>query len=332
MEELENRISRILRTAQLIEDKGNTGCTIYEIMNVLGFSNRSSAFNVLSSLEATGFAYYTEKAENGSKKILYKIDPDIASRWKRKMISTILSSDDIRFLGFLLESVSSTTPLMNICGKDFLSRLSMVISPGTKRLMKTELSHSGNFFKAGEDSLQILLDLLEACDKGMKCVVTYQSRNSEKTSTYDIYPLKMLTLDGAIYAHVINNYGQVQLLALTRIKQLSKRAKAKYPIEKDDVKSILSDPFPFYHNEEPIIAKIRIEEYQGWYEIQKAWTDSVSYKQDEDGSYLFTVKTTGTYGLIKWVLSMGSSAEILEPQSLRDEMKEHVNAMYGMYN
>ena len=324
-----SRFAKVFAVASFIIERGERGCTIYEIMDLLGVNNRSSAFNVLDILEEMRFAYHTEKSSDGSRKMLYKIEPDAAARWKNRIVSEVLSDDDIRFLNFVLEAVSSTSPLMEMCGSDFISRLRMVINPTTKTEINPSFSRFGSFFKLSPEYFKTLLLLLEASEKRVKCHVVYESRNSESEVEYDIYPLKVMVQDGAVYAEVLNNYGQRQLLALSRIVRLIKLRKEKYPEAEQG--NDFDDPFPFYQTEDPFIAEVIVDEYQGWYEIQKAWPESVTFRQQEDGSYLFTLKTASSYGLLKWLMSMGSSATILKPESMKTQVKEELTTMLEKY-
>ncbi len=328
-EKVWSRFAKVFAVASLITERGERGCTIYEIMDMLGVNNRSSAFNVLETLEEMGFAYYTEKSRDGSRKMLYKIESDVASRWKNSIVSGVLSEDDIRFLNFVLEAVSSTSPLMEMCGSDFISRLRMVINPKTKTEINPLFSRFGSFFKLSPEYFKTLLILLEAAEKRIKCHVVYESRNSESEVEYDIYPLKVIVQDGAVYAEVLNNYGQRQLLALSRITRLTKLKKEDYPelVQGND----FDDPFPFYQTENPFIAEVLIDEYQGWYEIQKAWPDSVTFRRQEDGSYLFTIKTASSYGLQKWLMSMGSRATLIKPESMRELVKGELSVTMKRY-
>ena len=328
-EKISSRFAKVFAVASLITDRGERGCTIYEIMDILGVNNRSSAFNVLETLDEMGFAYYTEKSSDGSRKMLYKIEPDMAAKWKNSIVSGVLSEDDIRFLNFVLETVSSTSPLMEMCGSDFISRLRMVINPNTKSEINPLLSRFGSFFKLSPEYFKTLLLLLEASEKKIKCHVVYESRNSESEVEYDIYPLKVIVQVGAVYAEGLNNYGQRQLLAISRIQRLTKLRHEKYPeIEQSND---FEDPFPFYQTAEPFIAEVLIDEYQGWYEIQKAWPKSVTFRQQEDGSYLFTLKTASPYGLQKWLMSMGSSAVLIKPESMRTQVKEELETIILRY-
>ncbi len=328
-EKVWSRFAKVFAVASLITEREERGCTIYEIMDLLGVNNRSSAFNVLETLDEMGFAYYTEKSRDGSRKMLYKIEPDVAAKWKNSIVSGVLSEDDIRFLNFVLETVSSTSPLMEMCGSDFISRLRMVINPKTKSEINPLLSKFGYFFKLSPEYFKTLLLLLEASEKKIKCHVVYESRNSESEVEYDIYPLKVIVQSGAVYAEVLSNYGQRQLLALSRIVRLIKLRKEKYP--EPEQRQDFEDPFPFYQTADPFVAEVLIDEYQGWYEIQKAWPESVTFKQQEDGSYLFTLKTASSYGLMKWILSMGQYAVVLKPENLRNNMVEEIRSMVEKY-
>ena len=328
-EKVWSRFAKVFAVASLITEREERGCTIYEIMDMLGVNNRSSAFNVLETLDEMGFAYYTEKSKDGSRKMLYKIEPDVAAKWKNSIVSGVLSEDDIRFLNFVLEAVSSTSPLMEMCGSDFISRLRMVINPKTKTEINPRFSEFGSFFRLSPEYFKTLLLFLEASEKKLKCHVVYESRNSECEVEYDIYPLKVIVQDGAVYAEVLNNYGQRQLLAISRIIRLIKLKKEKYPELEHE--NDFEDPFPFYRTEDPFIAEVLIDEYQGWYEIQKAWPKSVTFRQQEDGNYLFTLKTASSYGLMKWVLSMGQYAVVLKPENVRNNMVEEIRSMMGKY-
>lgn len=328
-EKVWSRFAKVFAVASLITEREERGCTIYEIMDLLGVNNRSSAFNVLDTLYEMDFAYYTEKSKDGSRKMLYKIEPDVAAKWKNSIVSGVLSEDDIRFLNFVLETVSSTSPLMEMCGSDFIYRLRMVINPKTKSEINPLLSKFGSFFKLSPEYFKTLLLLLEASEKKIKCHVVYESRNLESEVEYDIYPLKVTVQGGAVYAEVLSNYGKRQLLALSRIVRLIKLRHEKYPeIEQCND---FEDPFPFYQTEDPFIAEVLIDEYQGWYEIQKAWPESVTFKQQEDGSYLFTLKTASSYGLLKWLMSMGASATFLKPENMRKHVKEELEIMLAAY-
>lgn len=327
--DLSNRFARLLAVSSFISERGERGCTLYEIMSLIGVKHRSSAFNLLLTLDEMGFAYYTEMSQDGSRKLLYKIGDREALLWKNRMLGSILSEDDMRLLGFVLESVSSYTPLMELCGKDFLNRIRMVVGHSSDNMLNLRLDGFGPYFKISSGYLKTLLILLEASEKRIKCHMEYESRNSECTIEYDIYPLRVITREGGIYAEVLNNYGLKQFLELSRFRKLEKLGYEQYPMERED--EAFPDPFPFYRDMETFTAKVRVAEYQAWYEIQKAWPESVTFEQEEDGSYIFSIKTSSYYGFQKWVLSMGRGAEVIEPETIRNKIRNEFESMAVKY-
>lgn len=324
-----SRFARVFEVASLISDRGERGCTLYEIMDLIGCRNRSSAFNVLQTLDDLGFAYYSEKADDGSRKVLYKIGNEESARWKNRIMSSVLSDDDIRFLTFVLESVSASSPLMDLCGDDFISRLRMAVSPERGRSLRPELVRYGSYFKVPHEYFRTLLILLEASQKHIRCHVVYESRNSESTVEFDVFPLRVTVKEGGVYAEALNTFGQRRLLALSRIVKLTKLRHEKYPAEADAPG--FEDPFPFYRNEDAFDAEILIDANQAWYEMQKAWPASVSFEEQEDGAFLFRLRTSSTYGLSRWILSMGQSASVLKPDWLRDQMADELESMLAKY-
>lgn len=331
-DDVKSRYAKLMRVASLISESGERGCSIYEIMKAIGARNRSSAFNVIDTLESMGFSLYTDKSSENPRMTVYKIDPDSATSWKRRIISDVLSSDDVRFLNFIFETVSSNTPLMNISGKDFLKRMGRIISPDTsKESFSPQMRESGSYYDIGPEYFQTLLLLLEAVEKRIRCHIQYESRNSETTVEYDIYPLKVIAIEGSVYAFILNAYGDFQLLALQRIKRITKGMKTEYPMPKESLEEREADPFPFYQTEEKTTVQVRIDGYQAWYEIQKAWPSGVSFSENDDGSYTFTITTRSIYGLLKWILSMGDSATIISPESVKNRMQKMLEDMLSLY-
>lgn len=51
-----------------------------------------------------------------------------------------------------------------------------------------------------------------------------------------------------------------------------------------------------------------------------------------DGSVIFSAEVSGLIEVKKWILEMGSSAQVLSPQSLRQEIEEEIEGMERRYN
>ncbi len=56
-----------------------------------------------------------------------------------------------------------------------------------------------------------------------------------------------------------------------------------------------------------------------------------NFKEDEvDLTIIYTAKITGKQDIIKWVLSMGTAVTILEPETLKEEIKEILKNMIDL--
>lgn len=198
-------------------------------------------------------------------------------------------------------------------------------------LLDTKKIDKGNYFKLGENYYTVLLDLLEAVEEHKKCRITYESVWNG-INEYDIYPIKCFTFSGGVYVLQSNNKGKLYINSVGRIQSIEiDDVSCEFPnYDKEEASRILTDPFSMYSGEEEFTAVIRLDAEQGWYEEQKAWPDNVSIQHDGD-DYLFKVTTKGNYWLVKWILSLGRSAQVLEPSWLKDEVKEELEAMLERY-
>lgn len=61
------------------------------------------------------------------------------------------------------------------------------------------------------------------------------------------------------------------------------------------------------------------------------WHDSQRLESLDDGCLVFTVEVEGTWEIKKWILGFGKYAEVMEPESLLQEIKEEIKEMVGKY-
>jgi len=55
---------------------------------------------------------------------------------------------------------------------------------------------------------------------------------------------------------------------------------------------------------------------------EKICHDSQEINQQDDGSIIFEAEVAGTDEIKFWIISWGSNAEVLEPESIRDEIPD----------
>ena len=71
--------------------------------------------------------------------------------------------------------------------------------------------------------------------------------------------------------------------------------------------------------------------FQGEHGKIKVWHESQKMETLRDGSTIFQVEVAGTYGIKFWIMSWGSKALVVEPESLRDEIRAEAQTMPEKY-
>jgi hypothetical protein len=64
---------------------------------------------------------------------------------------------------------------------------------------------------------------------------------------------------------------------------------------------------------------------------EKIWHDTQGIVPQKDGSIVFEAEVAGTEEIKFWVMSWGSKAEVLEPPSLREEIRVEAEAAVEKY-
>lgn len=123
------------------------------------------------------------------------------------------------------------------------------------------------------------------------------------------------------------------MLSLQRIKKVEKlliKKNVPYPKPDVDIEKALSDPFGIVREDEEFDAVVKLNYWQGTYEKEKLWPDSVKIEREGD-HWLFKVRTCGIYWLKRWVMSLGKEAELLEPEWLRSNIRSEIENMTDIY-
>ena len=315
--------SKLLSLASLLASE--RGATVQEILASpeFGYNSRSSIYadfgniskNFRMDVEPTN-----EKRGETNREVVQRIDRRSWDKFRSAFIQKVLSDQDRLLLSFMLESIGSLSSLVSAADDSFLSNLqnlvgSMTISPtGSKGYFK--LSDAKN-----------LIALLDAQAKKDFLYIRYKGEKKV------LWPLKCFAACGGIYCYVMNESGKVYALSVPRIEGIEKKLmgqKRERPIPLLDVEKALSDPFGIVRGDEEFTAVIKFSGWQGSYEKEKSWPDTVRIEKIDDG-YLFTVTTCGGYWLKRWVMSLGTDAELLEPEFLRDEIKAELAEMLSCY-
>ena len=80
----------------------------------------------------------------------------------------------------------------------------------------------------------------------------------------------------------------------------------------------------------PVI-KLAVQKTQAQYLISSPWHDSQNIEEENEEEVVFSFRVHPTYEFRSLVLSLGKDGTILEPASLRDEIREELKNMLKHY-
>ena len=101
-------------------------------------------------------------------------------------------------------------------------------------------------------------------------------------------------------------------------------------MEDFDFEEFLRPSFGVYRGE-PVKVRIWFSPEAAGYIKEKIWHDTHEIISQKDGSIIFEAEVAGTEEIKFWVTSWGSKAEVLEPQSLREEIRSEAEAAADKY-
>jgi predicted DNA-binding transcriptional regulator YafY len=64
---------------------------------------------------------------------------------------------------------------------------------------------------------------------------------------------------------------------------------------------------------------------------ERIWSDEQTITDLPDGGVELAFTASSKEQVVSWLLGFGGGAQLLEPVSLRGAMREHAQALYGMY-
>ncbi len=184
--------------------------------------------------------------------------------------------------------------------------------------------------KPYEDAREVLENLHEAILKRRVCQVTYRSPEADGARHYKIEPLRLLPHRGGLY--VISRmpyYDQLITQAVDRFEAVKVTEERFEPPDHLSIDERVSNAFGI-SSEEPMDVAVRFAKAQAPYIRERIWHPSQKLEELGDGRIVLRLRAGGFYEIRSWVLSFGAAAEVLEPEELREAVREEMRAALGL--
>lgn len=182
-----------------------------------------------------------------------------------------------------------------------------------------------------ENERKKILDINRAIITKQKVKMDYFSLTSGLTNRV-VRPYAIFQYKGDIYLAGYCEFRKKVLdFKFIRIKDY-KILGEKFEIPEDfKVKDVLESCIGIYKDSE-VSLKLKIKKPLSYIVSEKIWVDNQKIEWLEDESIIFTAKMRGVTEVKSWILSMGMHVEVLEPQSLREEIVNELKKLAKIYN
>ena len=324
---------KLLKAIELLSKP--EGAKVGELIDQLGIDRRS-VYRLLDVIQDLDFPAYSEKDDLG-REVRWKFHgwylkklPNMKIPDVYLTVPEIISLYLLRSEGSLLKGTELEKQTRSAFGKlamflptDALSRLDKI------KALFVSASKYVKDYSGKEDLIERLMD---AMIKNETCRVEYHSFHDDKTKNFKIDPLHFFEKDGGLYILVnTTDFGDIRTLAVERIQKIGRTGQSfEYP--KDfDAEALLESAFDMVYGD-PIDVKIWFSADQARYIKERRWSKNQKIEDQEDGSIILTMATSGWWDIKRWVLSYGSEAKVLEPEALRQEIADELEVAKQLYS
>ncbi|MFC4808828.1 helix-turn-helix transcriptional regulator [Paenibacillus sp. GCM10023250] len=163
----------------------------------------------------------------------------------------------------------------------------------------------------------------------LKVVYHSQGRNQQTERIIDPYVLVPREQRFYLIAYC-HQAGQMRTFRVSRFLQVEV---TNHHFDKGSfsIRQYMKNTFSIERGQEHIRFKVRFSPMVARYIQEEEWFVEPRLKPQPDGSLLFEVTLNHDREFLMWVSSYGPEAEILEPKSYRDAMRERLERWRGMY-
>jgi predicted DNA-binding transcriptional regulator YafY len=163
----------------------------------------------------------------------------------------------------------------------------------------------------------------------------YRSPRSGELRQRDLAPY-FLEVSGPAYSCYVIGYDNwargLRTFKLDRLERAQMLDKG-YRIPQDfDATAYLAGSWGIMHGEDLIEVVLKFNPEVGPLVQERTWHPLQTIDELADGSLLFTLRVSDPREMRPWIRSWGADVEVLEPISLRDEMKEEAQRLVDLYN
>ncbi len=281
----------------------------------------------LEALQVAGFPIYTERVEGKNLWSLldtvkhqipvpFTLPELIALYFSTDMLKVFKDTVFYDSLESLSQKVKATLPPESL---KYVKNMEQTLQVGIKP------------YKEYSKFKEIINRVNDAAVNRKSIEMVYYTMSRKKETKRKVDPYRVWFFNGTFYlighCHMRN---EVRIFALDRIKMLH-QTKDTFEIPEDfSFEEFIRPSFGVFQGE-PMRIKVWFSPDVAGYIKEKIWHESQEIHPQADGSIIFEAEVAGTEEIKFWIMSWGSHALVLEPESLREEIRTEVESLFNRY-
>lgn len=287
---------------------------------------RRTVYRDLDALMLAGFPVVSEKREG---RVYYRFLDSF------QLGDVPFTSDEILALAFsedLLRTLEGTV------FHDSIGSALAKIRAGLSPELSEYLGRLGEVFRVlpgphkNYAHLRETIQMLNDAVLGRQTVrIRYRTGRTGSVATRSIDPYRVWYRAGGLYVVGLDHKsGEIRTFAVDRIRRIEATAKRFTRDPTFDFDSYTGASFGVI-SEPATRVSILFEKRWASYVEERTWHSSQQLTTRPGGRLLLSMEVGGTAELRTWVMSFGSGARVLEPESLRAEVLEELRAALTLY-
>lgn len=157
--------------------------------------------------------------------------------------------------------------------------------------------------------------------------IVYDSFARQQITNRRIDPYRLWYFQGGLYVAAHDHLrGEVRIFALERMKKAFLTRRKFSPPENFDFGAYMESALGVFRGP-PIEVRIKFTPRLAPYILERQWHPTQRLEKRRDGGVLLTLEVADTLELRRWILSFGADGEVLEPTSLRREIRDEAQAL-----
>ena len=176
-------------------------------------------------------------------------------------------------------------------------------------------------YRAFRDQIAALSD---ATAQKKQVEIRYRALSTGEENKRTVDPYQMWAMNGTFYLiGLCHLRGQVRTFAMDRIKDFTVIDETFDMPEEFSLEDYLQTAFRVMTGK-PEVIKVWFRASAAQVVRERIWHPTQEIREQEDGSVVVTLEVPINYEVIAWILGFGSAARVLEPESLREHMREEL--------